>query len=291
MELVNLEKRVRTGLVLGTAVIISGLLAAYTCFGRWIMLFVLMAGNLACAAEFAWISSGAGRERVKQLCLLVLAVAPSIAAVWGLRGSLFCQSGPAAAALLLWAGGATVAVQMLGLLLMAVLGRGSLNAAAKISAELFVGLFLISLGGTAWLMLPHLNGSVLYFFWLLLVVCSNDIAAYFVGSKAGGPKLCPALSPGKTISGSLAGLAGGLAGGLVGYYLFGFTWSGRALALISVAVVLAAQAGDLAKSFLKRLNEVKDSGSILPGHGGMLDRLDGLLSAAPVLCLFLVLVS
>ncbi|MGZ8347617.1 MAG: phosphatidate cytidylyltransferase, partial [Allosphingosinicella sp.] len=113
----------------------------------------------------------------------------------------------------------------------------------------------------------------------------TDTGAYFVGRTIGGPKIAPAISPSKTWA--------GLAGGMVGAALFGglaawwfqleplFLWLGGPMGLI-------AQAGDLYESWVKRRAGVKDSGTILPGHGGVLDRLDGLLAVALATCLLLM---
>ncbi len=116
--------------------------------------------------------------------------------------------------------------------------------------------------------------------WLLLVVWATDIGAYVAGRALGGPKLAPRVSPSKTWSGLVGGMAAaGLVGGLVGLALgagLGFP------AGLGVALAAVAQVGDLFESFLKRRASVKDSGHLIPGHGGLLDRVDGLAAAAPV---------
>lgn len=125
--------------------------------------------------------------------------------------------------------------------------------------------------------------------WLmyaLLINWAGDTAAYYVGRSVGRRKLAPLVSPNKTLEGALASA---LAGAVVGtLYLRQFVASGPvwwfAIAL-SLAVNVAGQVGDLAESALKRGAGVKDSGSILPGHGGILDRLDGVLFSVPVVYL------
>jgi phosphatidate cytidylyltransferase len=112
---------------------------------------------------------------------------------------------------------------------------------------------------------------------------SADSAALFAGSALGRHRLAPRISPGKTWE----GLAGGLAGGVLGAVIVrgaALPWmpAWHAVAL-AVAVALAGTAGDLVESLLKRWAGVKDSGTLFPGHGGMLDRLDSLLFGAPVL--------
>jgi phosphatidate cytidylyltransferase len=124
--------------------------------------------------------------------------------------------------------------------------------------------------------------------YILVVVWATDIAAYFGGRALGGPKLWPRVSPKKTWSGALSGL---LAAALAGGATVGLTRSGYPLVgcLLAVPLSIAAQAGDLFESALKRRFGVKDSGSIIPGHGGVLDRVDGLFGAATLAWLIAVL--
>lgn len=119
--------------------------------------------------------------------------------------------------------------------------------------------------------------------WLVLTVAAADIGGYFGGRLIGGPKLWPRLSPKKTWAGALGGLAGAALVGL-GVALVAGTGPGR-LVLVSAGVALVAMAGDLAESALKRRFGVKDSGRLLPGHGGALDRFDGLAPAAVAVAL------
>jgi len=116
--------------------------------------------------------------------------------------------------------------------------------------------------------------------WVLFLVWATDSGAYFAGRLIGGPKLAPKVSPKKT----WAGLAGGMvAAALVGWSIRnGEGVAAWHLALISALLAVVAQAGDLAESALKRYFGVKDSSQLIPGHGGVFDRLDGLLAVAPV---------
>lgn len=121
--------------------------------------------------------------------------------------------------------------------------------------------------------------------WVFLtcaVVFAGDSAAYYVGNLFGRRKLAPAISPGKTVEGSLGGLAASLLVGWGGAVLFLPGISSAGGVLLGGLVGLAGQAGDLFESCWKRAAGVKDSGTLLPGHGGILDRLDALLFAAPV---------
>jgi phosphatidate cytidylyltransferase len=114
--------------------------------------------------------------------------------------------------------------------------------------------------------------------WLFAVVWGTDTCAYFTGRALGGPKLWPAVSPKKTWSGALGGLFGGAALGLGVLALSGIGLKWQHVAL-SLAFSVATQAGDLFESALKRRYDVKDAGSIIPGHGGVMDRLDGFIFA------------
>lgn len=116
--------------------------------------------------------------------------------------------------------------------------------------------------------------------WVLFLVWATDSGAYFAGRLIGGPKLAPRISPKKT----WAGLAGGmLAAALVGWAIrHGQAQGALHLAMLSALLAVVAQAGDLAESGLKRYFGVKDSSQLIPGHGGVFDRLDGLLAVAPV---------
>lgn len=113
--------------------------------------------------------------------------------------------------------------------------------------------------------------------WLAMVVIVTDIAGYFAGRFIGGPKFWPKVSPKKTWSGTVAGWLGAAVVGYV-YYLQGL--GGVELVGISVAVSMAGQMGDIAESAVKRRMGVKDSSSILPGHGGLFDRFDAMLGAS-----------
>ncbi|MCB9957251.1 MAG: phosphatidate cytidylyltransferase [Rhodospirillaceae bacterium] len=117
--------------------------------------------------------------------------------------------------------------------------------------------------------------------WVLVVVWTTDIGAYASGRSIGGPRLWPAVSPRKTWAGFVGGLVLGAVGGLLVRRLAVGDVS-PAVVAVAFAISLAAQAGDLLESGIKRRHGVKDTGGLLPGHGGVLDRLDGLFVAAPV---------
>jgi phosphatidate cytidylyltransferase len=127
------------------------------------------------------------------------------------------------------------------------------------------------------------DGGRTALFWLFAVVWAADTGAYLAGRAVGGPKLAPAISPSKTWAGLIGGLiAAAAAGYLVSVYLGsgGGDADTVAVLIVSAAVGFVAEMGDLLESWIKRRLAVKDSGALIPGHGGLLDRVDGLLAAA-----------
>jgi phosphatidate cytidylyltransferase len=124
---------------------------------------------------------------------------------------------------------------------------------------------------------PDLGLTAILF--VFAIVWATDIVAYFVGRAFGGPKLWAAVSPKKTWSGALGGTLGGMAAGLVTVGLLGIRIA-PALVIMALLLSVAAQAGDLLESAIKRHFHAKDSSQLIPGHGGLMDRLDGFLTAA-----------
>ncbi len=189
-------------------------------------------------------------------------------------------------AAVLQARGLALSLTLAGFAAVFLIARGIERRAPLLQAlgALYIGVPYVAL---VWLRADPANGLVTLF-WLLGIVWATDTGALFAGRSIGGPKLAPVISPNKT----WAGLAGGmLAAAVVG---IGFAlWLGSPVglaALISAGLAVVAQAGDLAESLVKRHFGVKDSGTIIPGHGGIFDRVDGLLAVAPVWAL-VVLVS
>jgi len=155
----------------------------------------------------------------------------------------------------------------------------------------------VSLGivGPVYICLPMAMLSLIYLypsgrmwvFFLLLVVFATDTGAFYTGRFIGKHKLHRVVSPGKTIEGAIGGL---LFGVMAGIYFINIMKTESVTPWVIVLIVvlsISAQAGDLAESLFKRNHGIKDSGSILPGHGGVLDRIDGLLFSIPVLYVYL----
>lgn len=145
-----------------------------------------------------------------------------------------------------------------------------------------IGVLYVGLPGIALIWLRATPPGFALSLLTLALVWATDILAYFAGRRIGGPKLAPSISPNKT----WAGLGGGMLGaGLTGWgiaHLFDLSWL---WALAALALAIVAQGGDLFESWLKRRTGVKDSGTFLPGHGGVLDRLDGVVPVAVVMAL------
>jgi len=150
-----------------------------------------------------------------------------------------------------------------------------LDGATALFANLYIGLIVFLFmfenlaEGRSWLLL------------LLLVTWANDTFAYFVGKFYGRHKLAKKLSPGKTVEGAAGGLIAGMAVA-TGFAFLLFEHISLWMIIFGVIVVIGAQTGDLAESVIKRHAGLKDSGALIPGHGGILDRFDSLLFAAPL---------
>lgn len=145
-----------------------------------------------------------------------------------------------------------------------------------------LGLLYIPLLLSHAILLRALPSGCDWIFLVLFVVMASDSLAYFVGRKWGQHRLYEAVSPKKTIEGSLGGLAGGVLGAVICKLWFFAELSNLDVLLLGIGVGVFSQLGDLVESLLKRSFGVKDSGALIPGHGGLLDRLDSLLFAFPV---------
>jgi phosphatidate cytidylyltransferase len=235
--------------------------------GGWI--FALFVGVVTALMALEWTrlsEARFGRDYARLAGAVVLGV--------GLAATLLAALGRPGPAI------ACVAVGVVVISLIAFV-RGTAPGWAGIGVAL-VGLPAVAL---VWLRaLPDVGLSALL--WLLIVVWTTDGVAYLVGRQVGGPRLAPSISPGKTWS----GLGGGVLGaGLASLIVASILGLERPLHYVGLGAGFAvvAQLGDLAESMLKRRAGVKDSGSLIPGHGGVLDRVDGFLLTAPLLALLL----
>lgn len=252
-----------------SAAVLAPLALAGTYVGGWA--FALGVG--ACALWLVWewaVIAGALRQGRGMALATLVGVLPALV--------LAVATGQAALAtpvLAITAGGVALAGVMTGRTLWTWLAGGMLYGG-------LLGVVLIDLRAGS-------HGLAMVFF-LFAVVWATDIAAYFAGRSIGGPKLWPRVSPKKTWSGALGGLAAAIA---VGAAASALDHGVSPLFWIPAAAVLSvfSQAGDLFESSLKRHFGVKDSGHVIPGHGGIMDRLDGLAGAGILGYLVAVVVS
>ena len=247
-----------------SAVVIFGLfLGSLLLGGWWFAAFVILAMIVSTGEFYATVRS----EEIRPLAL------------FGLLGVAFMGVGAqltGAAAIAGWA--AAFSVVTILFLTLSPRRQPLEDASVTIGGMVWVGLLsfaiLIAQG-------PH---PVAYILFVVLLIAANDTGAYFVGRALGRRKLSPVISPKKTVEGFVGGLIAGL---VIASILATFpAWEtiGIAKALVAGAVVgLIAPLGDAAESMVKRSLGVKDMGSVLPGHGGMLDRIDGFLFAVPAI--------
>ncbi len=239
-----------------SARIMSALMMVAVGFGA------IWAGGWVFALFLALVCAGMAWELTRMLAPDASALALAMAALSGAALVLATGRGPMVTLALL-------AVPVLAAALLIVRDRrlGAAYLALILTAGAALGMLRLGAG-----MVPVL--------WLIAVVVASDVAGYFAGKALGGPKLWPRVSPKKTWSGTVAGW---LAAALIGYAATRVHGGGVWWVLLAVAAAMAAQAGDIAESAIKRHAGVKDSSGLIPGHGGLLDRFDGVLGAAALL--------
>jgi phosphatidate cytidylyltransferase len=256
---------------LGTRLVSAIVLIVLASFCAWAggWAFRLFAAAIAAAVLYEWLAMTGREPGSHRLVVGALAIVFLAAMVAGAPGSWLLAALVAAAILAAIHGGAS--------------GAGTWPAA---------GLFYALAGGLA---LAAVRGEIAdglaAIAYLFAVVWATDILAYFVGRRIGGRKLAPSISPGKTWSGAIGGTVGAVAAGVA---VASVAVEGASLALaalLAVVLSIVSQIGDLAESALKRRFQVKDSGALIPGHGGVMDRVDGLVAAAAALALALALMG
>lgn len=244
----------QTRIIVGVLLIVAAVLAEY--FGGiflW-LLVVLMA--LGIMSEWARLT---GRQENRMLAMYALSVPLAIMSPWAAGASFLA----------------------LGL----IIGAAMFVAVFDRSLKLAAGVFYAGFPALAIIYIRDIDNGILIVFWTLALVWATDIGAYFSGRAIGGPKLAPQYSPNKT----WAGLIGGVALTAVVSYVLHLYWGlPFYLVLLSIPLAVLAQMGDLFESWLKRKAGAKDSGTIFPGHGGVMDRLDGLIPVAPVVALIML---
>jgi len=246
----SLWPRIVTSLVL----IPSALAAVYA--GGWVLAIWAMAASIAMSREWIMIVH---KERQPGWRLALHAAAIGMSQT------------------LLVAGHANFA--MAAVFIMALVGNVYAQRLGERSIWTVMGIVFMALPSLAFSELRMLTPFGLEtVIWLLCIVWATDSAAYLAGSVFGGPKLAPLISPNKTWAGAVSGLAAGIVAGILLTQIFGFV-AREPYVLACAGVSLLTQCGDLAESFLKRTFGVKDASDLIPGHGGALDRLDGMIVA------------
>ena len=158
-----------------------------------------------------------------------------------------------------------------------------------LAAKICSGTAFVSLLAAHLPLMMALDNGAKWVVMLTIITVASDTGAYYTGSNFGRNKLCSSISPGKTIEGFIGGIVSSIFFAVIaGYFLFPEI-KYNMIALVAMVVSAISVAGDLSESILKRSNNIKDSGNILPGHGGLLDRVDSILAATPALYYFVCL--
>ncbi len=243
-----------TRVIVGVLLIVAAVLAGY--FGGMLLWLLVVLMALGIMSEWAGLT---GRGENRKLAMYALSVPLAIMSPWA--------AGPSFLAL--------------GL----IMGAAMFVAVFDQSLKLAAGVFYAGIPALAILYLREIDKGILIMLWTLILVWATDIGAYFSGRAIGGPKLAPQISPNKT----WAGLIGGVAVTAAVSFLLHIYWElPFYLVLLSTPLAILAQMGDLFESWLKRKAGAKDSGTIFPGHGGVMDRLDGLIPVAPVVAVIML---
>ena len=254
----ELKLRIISGIVLAVAVL------AATWFGGVWFIGLSVAIGLLVFHEWAAMS----RTRAERLHLSSLS---ADTALWGGWAALIVTGGLVFAGLFHWA---LLVAAFASLALFAVNGRGTA------SRWLAPGIFYAGASMTSLAAIRQGDaGGFLAMLFVFAVVWATDIMAYFVGRAVGGKKLAPSISPGKTWSGAIGGAIFGVIAGLA-VFIIADGQTSVTLGILALALSVVSQAGDLFESALKRKAGVKDSSHLIPGHGGVMDRVDGLVAAA-----------
>ena len=278
----NLMVRTLSGLVL-VAVFVGAVLGSQWSFGA--LLFLILVGG---QTEFYKLAreTGLSPQRWMGLAVGVLLFALNFIVFRQFSRSVTDEAGGAVLYLLLYIG------LLLPTLFVCELFRRSATPLANLGATL-LGVLYVAVPLSLLLYVPVLAGDGVWrpetVLCYIFIIWANDVFAYLVGMTFGRHRLCERLSPKKSWEGFFGGLAGAVATGLAAAYALDanyWVWGGLAL-----VASLSGVAGDLVESMFKREAGVKDSGQVIPGHGGVLDRFDALLLSAPYVFLYLLLVG
>lgn len=225
------------------------------------VVFSLFAAAISLLIFYEWTTITGQRQKSRRLHAFGWAAVSVVA-----FESIFYGPGSGYFSSLVILVGFTVAAAIIGGLRV----RGYWLAGGILYAGL-AGVALSALRGTG-------TAGLINIIFIFAIVWGTDILAYFVGRAVGGPKLAPSISPGKTWSGAIGGAVAGVIAGMLVIYAAGFELTFGHV-VIAAALSIVSQIGDLFESFIKRRFTVKDSSRLIPGHGGVMDRVDGLVFA------------
>jgi phosphatidate cytidylyltransferase len=247
-----------------SALVLAPLAIGIAYLGGWI--FAVFWGIAAIIVMWEWTTlvGGAGRRSVLMTGVVAVALSVALAASSAGAGDTLRDLRLAAAAIVL----------VMGMLALAAIAPRE-RASWLVAGVPYAGAMALA----PIVLRSDAEFGFIAMIFVFAVVWATDIAAYFVGRAVGGPKLAPRLSPNKTWSGSIGGLAGAVLAAVLVVH-FGGAGAMPAAIVAAIALSAVAQVGDLAESALKRRFGVKDAGSLIPGHGGLMDRLDGFVAAA-----------
>ena len=243
----ELKQRVLAGIVMASVAI------SVTVLGGWSFAVVWLGASLAVAYEWQRLVHK-DKSAVPVVVALVVVVAAVSGALW---------SNPA------------ILILSVALMLIAGFAVAKGNMVATSVGVAYAACF----GAAVLLCRGNDTNGMIVILWLFAVVWGTDILAYFTGRYFGGPKLWPQVSPKKTWSGAIGGLFSGVLLGCLVLFALGVSPTFPHV-ILSIAFSVLTQMGDLFESAVKRRYDVKDSGSLIPGHGGFMDRLDGFIFAA-----------
>ena len=250
---------------LGSRVIVGGFLAAVAIADIWVggPAFAVMVAAFVCLVFWEWGVMHGLPPKLRWLGVAVLLAASALAAL-------------------------AQPLEGLAVLAVATVALLALSAGARLQGKRWIstGLLYAGLPAVALIWMRAQPDGFALVMWTMAIVWATDIGAYFAGRGIGGPKLWPAISPNKTWAGLFGGAAtAGIFSAVFGHFV---GWPQSPVLLFALGAVLAcvAQAGDFFESWLKRRAGVKDSGTLLRSHGGIMDRVDGLVPVACVVGLW-----
>jgi len=287
----SLKDRLLTALIVLFVALGLSLLALHVPYGR--LICVAWTAAIAAVSTFEVVRLFARhpetlhyRPIAGSIAYAVL-ILPAVAATISAVGSVFGE--PTKWHLIY---GALIAAGQLLMIAQVFEGRRRLEDAARHGERYGASFFILAVCAPQLIIIGSSPYGVQLLWWIAALAALNDAAAYFVGRSFGKHKMAPGLSPNKSLEGSIAGLVVGTAAGIFFWrVLLGDSIGFWQLLVLSLLATVAAQAGDLAKSYLKRLRGVKDLGAFFPGHGGVLDRFDAMIAVAPVLLVGLSLLG